>query len=140
MEVLSQKEMEAGPTIRMQAGPNQSRMHDGGWLTEWLVENLGRHPVQLLTARLPHPRFRSDEVNLSQTPRILPGEKVRIYVPAQCDASGGSVAENAFLILRFLCDQKLWRVFAKMYVVFSTEAAPQVHMEEVKTEPAGYSG
>ncbi len=115
-------------------GPTADR-----WLIAWDIRNLGRQPLSLLTARLPHSRFRSAERKLTPTPRLEPGESTRLEVSVACRESPGTVVENAFLIFRVLWKKEPWRVFARFRVVFDERGGPQATTELVTTQPVGFS-
>jgi hypothetical protein len=111
----------------------------GRWLCTWRVRNCGQEPLQLLSAGLPHSRFRGEEQELSPAPQLLPGESVRLALAVACREPAGTVVENAFLILRVLWRERLWRIFARLRVVFDQHSVPDNSTEVITTQPVGFS-
>jgi hypothetical protein len=111
----------------------------GRWLCTWRVRNCGQEPLQLLSAGLPHSRFRGEEQELSPAPKLLPGESVQLAFAVACCEPTGTVVENAFLILRVLWREQLWRILARLRVVFDQHGAPENSTEVITTQPVGFS-
>jgi hypothetical protein len=109
------------------------------WLCTWRVQNLTQESLQLLAAGLPHSRFRSEEQELSPAPKLLPGESARLALAVACCVPTGTVVENAFLILRVLWREQLWRILARLRVVFDQYGAPESSTEVITTQPVGFS-
>ena len=120
--------------VSRQAGPASHR-----WLVVWQIQNLGQHPLQLLTARLPHGRFRSQEQALASLPQLQPGEGARLEFAVACGERPGTVVENAFLIVRVVWQEKPWRIFARLRVVFDEQSGPQTTTEVVTVQLVGFS-
>ncbi|HSF34294.1 MAG TPA: hypothetical protein VLK82_28035 [Candidatus Tectomicrobia bacterium] len=96
-------------------------------------------PLQLLAAGLPHSRFRSEEQALPPTPKLLEGESARLELAVACHEPAGAVVENAFLILRVLWREQLWRILARLRVVFDERGVPENSTEIITTQPVGFS-
>jgi hypothetical protein len=111
----------------------------GRWLCTWRIQNLAQEPIQLLAAGLPHSRFRSEEQELSPAPKLLPGESARLALAVSCCEPTGTVVENAFLILRVLWREQLWRILARLRVVFDQHGAPESSTEVITTQLVGFS-
>ena len=109
------------------------------WLVAWDMQNLGRYPLQLLAARLPHGRFRSKEQELTVLPQLQPGERARLVFPVACSEQPGTVVENAFLIVRVLWQEKPWRIFTRLRVVFDDHGGPRTTIEMVTLQLVGFS-
>jgi hypothetical protein len=130
---------ETGPQVRVEQASRRVGSDPGRWLVAWRVQNLGRQPLQLLAARLPHGRFRSEERALVPTPNLLPGEGVRLEFSVACGGLPGAVVENAFLILRVRWLEEPWRIFARLRVVFDGQGGPQATTEVVTVQRVGFS-
>jgi hypothetical protein len=109
------------------------------WLCTWRIQNLSQEPLLLLSAGLPHSRFRSDDQELSPATDLLPGESAQITLAVACREPAGTVVENAFLILRVLWREQPWRILARLRVVFDQHGAPENSTEVITTQPVGFS-
>jgi hypothetical protein len=111
----------------------------GRWLCTWHLQNLGHEPLQLVSAALPHSRFRSEEQDLSLAPQLLPSERAQLTLAVACCEPAGTVVENAFLILRVLWRERLWRIFARLRVIFDQQSRPETSTVVITTQPVGFS-
>ena len=93
----------------------------------------------LLSAGLPHSRFRSEEQELPPTPELLPGESAQLTLAIACCEPAGTVVENAFLILRALWQEQPWRIFARLRVIFDQDSVPENSTVVITTQPVGFS-
>jgi len=128
-----------GPNVLVESACPCAASAGGRWLCTWRIQNLGREPLRLLGAGLPHSRFRSEEQELSQAPKLLAGESARLALAVACRESAGTVVENAFLILRVLWREQPWRIFARLRVVFDQHSVPENSTEVITTQPVGFS-
>jgi hypothetical protein len=69
----------------------------------------------------------------------LPGESARLALAVACREPAGTVVENAFLILRVLWREQLWRILARLRVVFDPHSVPENSTEVITTQPVGFS-
>lgn len=134
-----QTQSDIGPQVRVEqmsrhAGPASDR-----WRVVWQMQNLGQHPLQLLAARLPHGRFRSEEQELTSLPQLQPGESARLEFAVACSERPGTVVENAFIIVRVVWQEEPWRIFARLRVVFDEQGEPQTTTEVVTVQLVGFS-
>lgn len=120
--------------VARRRGPEPDR-----WIVAWRVQNLGQQPLQILAARLPHSRFQGEEQELSPILEILPNESGRLELAVTCSESPGTIVENAFLILRVHWLDQLWRILARLRVVFNEQVAPETIAELVTTQKVGFS-
>ena len=128
-----------GLRVRVEQASRQAEPETGRWLVAWQIRNLGKQPLQIMTARLPHGRFRSKERELPAALTLLPGQSTRLEVSVACHESPGTVVENAFLILRVLWQDEPWQVFARFRVVFDEHGGPETTTELITTQPVGFS-
>jgi hypothetical protein len=128
-----------GPTVVVESACRCTASVCGGWLCTWRIQNLGQEPLQVLSAGLPHSRFRGEEQELSPSPQLLPAESVQLALAVACREPAGTVVENAFLILRVLWRERPWRIFARLRVVFDQHSVPENSTEVITTQPVGFS-
>ncbi len=134
-----QTQSDIDPQVSVQQAARRAAPVSGRWFVAWHVQNLGRQPLQLLAARLPHSQFRSEERELVPMPQLLPGERAQLEFSVACGGLPGTVVENAFLILRVLWRGEPWRVFARLRVVFDEQGGPQTTTEVVTVQRVGFS-
>lgn len=132
-------ESDIGPQVRVEQVAQHPEPASGRWLVAWRIQNLGQRPLQLLAARLPHSRFRSEECDLTSLPELLPGACAQLERPVACHELPGTVVENAFLIVRVLWLGESWRVFARLRVAFDEQGGPQTTTEVVTVQRIGFS-
>jgi hypothetical protein len=128
-----------GPSVVVESACPGTATACDRWLCTWRIQNLSPEPLQLMAAGLPHSRFRSEEQELSPAPKLLPGENARLVLTVACCEPAGTVVENAFLILRVLWREQLWRILARLRVVFDQHSVPENSTEVVTTQPVGFS-
>jgi hypothetical protein len=128
-----------GPKVVVESACPSAASTCGRWLCTWRIQNLCQEPLQLLSAGLPHSRFRSEEQELSPAPELLPGESAQLTLAVACREPAGTVVENAFLILRVLWRERLWRIFARLRVIFDQHSVPENRTVVITTQPVGFS-
>ncbi len=132
--------LESEPKLLIEQAAIKHGGCSGGWLVAWNVQNLCPEGVQILTGRLPHSKFRSEEKKFTPIPRLSLGESAKIEFMVRCSEPPGTVIENAFLILRILWLEAPWWVFARLRVTLDDGGAPQTVTELMTTQRAGFSG
>jgi hypothetical protein len=128
-----------GPNVVVESAGPCAASACGRWLCTWRIQNLSQETLSLLSAGLPHSRFRSEEQELSPAPQLLPGESARLALAVACREPAGTVVENAFLILRVVWRERPWRVFARLRVVFDQHSVPENGTEVITTQLVGFS-
>jgi hypothetical protein len=128
-----------GPNVVVESACPCAASACGRWLCTWRIQNLSQEPLQILSAGLPHSRFRSEEQELSPAPELLPGESAQLTLAVACREPVGTVVENAFLILRVLWRERLWRIFARLRVIFDQHSVPENRTVVITTQPVGFS-
>jgi hypothetical protein len=128
-----------GPNVVVESACPSAASACGQWLCIWRIQNLNQEPLQLLSAGLPHSRFRSAEQELSPAPELIPGESAQLTLAVACLEPAGTVVENAFLILRVLWRERLWRIFARLRVIFDQHNVPENSTVVITTQPVGFS-
>jgi hypothetical protein len=102
-----------------------TRPLDGAWLFRWRLTNLTGEEIEILSAWLPHSRFRSEEFAVALTAPA--GGRVEFDSEVACDGEPGTVIENAFLILRL----DSGRAFARLRVTIGEDDTPLAVCEAV---------
>jgi hypothetical protein len=111
----------------------------GLWLVTWQIENQGIQPLQILATRFPHSQFHWEEQLCHPAIKISRNQSVLIPLSVACAETPGTIVENAFLILRVLWMDGLWRIFTRLRVHFDDQGAPQAVTEVVTTHRVGFS-
>lgn len=109
------------------------------WRVAWRVENRNAEPVQILSAWLPHSRFRCDARDLSGLPPLAANQGAQVELEAWCDEAPGTAVPAAFLILRFLWRGQPWRLLARTTVTWDEAGAPGIQIERVDLQRVGFS-
>jgi hypothetical protein len=105
----------------------------------WRIQNLGAGTLEILSALLPHGRFRCEEGKLDPILVIQPKESAPLDFSVKCEEPPGTIVENAFLILRVLWKGKPWHILARLRVSINEGGAPETTTELVTTQPVGFS-
>jgi len=134
------KERTTGPRLLVGQASRSRGAISNRWLVVWNIRNLDREPIRILAGRLPHSQFWSEEKELSPNINLLPNESAELEFSVRCNEPPATVVENAFLILRALCPEEPWRIFARLRVVFDKAGGPQTTTELVTAQPIGFSG
>ena len=133
------REKESGPRVVVNQLSRVRATSLDQWLVVWQIKNLGRETLKILSARLPHSRFRCDEKEFQAAVTLPPKESVRLELPVKCEETPGAIVENAFLILRLLWSGEPWRVLARLRVSVNKEGEPETTTELVTTQRVGFS-
>ena len=115
------------------------RVAPGAWATEWEIRNFGAAPLAILAARLPHGKFRWEEVELMPTVKLEPKEARKLELEVRCSESPGTEVENAFLILRVLWQEQPWLILARLRVRVNNDGAPTTATELITAQRVGFS-
>ena len=110
------------------------------WTIAWEVENRGTEPLKLLTARLPHGQFKSEELRFEPALELSPDGLEKFEVSVHCNEPSGFVTENAFVIFHAIWSGELWRIFARIRVEVDSSGVPEVTTESITTQKVGFSG
>lgn len=109
------------------------------WLVSWSVRNLGNSPLTILSARLPHGKFRSEEKSFAPAIDIAAGGRGTIEMDARAGEAPGSIVENAFLLLRVDSGGAPWLVLARLTVRARPDGTPDAATESITAQPVGFS-
>ena len=110
------------------------------WSIGWRITNRGTGPVIVVSARLPHGQFKSEEIRFEPPLDLLPGVSKQFRTPVRCHGPSGLVTENAFVIFHAIWLGEPWRIFARVSVVVDAAGKPAATTESVTTQKVGFSG
>ncbi len=112
-----------------------------GWNIRWEVENLGSEALTIVSLRLPHGQFRSDEQCFTPALELAGGWSKQFSSLVHCDDAPGLVTENAFVIFHCRWCGDTWRIFARIRVtVKADDGVPEAATELITTQKVGFSG
>jgi len=109
------------------------------WAVEWTIANNGAGAIAILSARLPHGQFKSDEQHFDPPLKLNAGERVRFRALVYCHEPPGLVTENAFIIFHVVWLSESWRIFVRIRVVAHENGTPQTGVELITTQKVGFS-
>ena len=112
----------------------------GFWNVRWEVENLGMDALTIISARLPHGQFNSDEQSFAPVLDLAAGGNAEFQSLVQCHEPTGLVTENAFVIFHCQWRGEAWRIFIRIRVTVTADGAPQTATELMTTQKVGFSG
>ncbi|HWO42543.1 MAG TPA: hypothetical protein VNO43_12145 [Candidatus Eisenbacteria bacterium] len=113
---------------------------DDRWLVAWQVANSSPRAVTIVSARLPHSRFRAEKTGFSTGISVPADGRCEIILPARFRAAPDGVVENAFLILSIKYEGLPWRIFARFRVNANARGEPEPAIERITTQRVGFSG
>ena len=127
------------PKLKIEEDTAQRGGAPDRWKVTWSIQNLGEAPLTILAARLPHSKFRCEEIQFAKPLDLGPNGSDRLQMEVRCGEAPGSIVENAFLIMRLLCTGNQWLVLARLRVSVSTERTPSTTTELITAQPVGFS-
>lgn len=131
---------EVEPHIELQLAARRREDETGYWRTSWVIENKGAAELKILTVRLPHSQFKSEELRFEPALRLAAQASDRFHVRVRCHEPAGLVTENAFVILSVVWLGEAWRIFVRLRVVVSPEGEPETATEMTTAHKSGFSG
>lgn len=90
-----------GPQVLIEQTERRLEPGSDRWVVTWRLTNLADRPLQILAARVPHSRFRSEARELTLGP-LSPNGSAPLKLPVACREAPGAVVQNAFIILSVL--------------------------------------
>jgi hypothetical protein len=110
------------------------------WNIRWQVDNLGTDALKIVSLRLPHGQFKSDEQHFTPALELAKGASEQFQCLVQCEEPAGLVTENAFVIFHCQWRGEAWRIFIRMRVTVTANGAPETATELITTQKVGFSG
>jgi hypothetical protein len=130
--------MEPNVSLRQCSAARDGAM--GFWNVRWQVENLGAETLKIISARLPHGQFKSDEQRFAPPLELAAGGSVEFQSHVHCDEPAGLVTENAFVIFHCQWSGEAWRIFVRIRANVNVDGEPQTATELITTQKVGFSG
>ncbi len=130
---------EFAPRIVVVQAQREREGAPGRWFFVWEVRNRSGGPITLLSARLPHGRFFSEERVFHPSPMIAPERSSEIAFSVWCDGVACEFIENAFIILKVMFGEALWRVFVRFTVKLNENGEPDTLTETITAQRVGFS-
>ena len=109
------------------------------WNIAWRIENRAREPVKIVSARLPHGQFKSEEIRFEPPLDLSSGAYEQFQTSVRCHEPSGLVTENAFVIFHVIWLSEPWRIFARVRVVVDADGKPAATTESVTMQKIGFS-
>ncbi len=128
-----------GPSVAVSLASRAPTPDPAVWDMAWSVRNRGSTPLRVLSAWLPHGRFRSPRHNIEPALTIAPAEQARLEFAVQCQEAAGTVVENCFVILNVDWSGAEWQVFARVTVTFGPEGVPEPETVLITAQRTGFS-
>jgi hypothetical protein len=119
-----------------------SALHEpssASWRVEWRVKNVGQHSIRLLSVRLPHGQFKSEELGFEPALDLPPEGEGVFYNIVHCAEPPGEVTENAFVIFRAAWLDGSWRIFVRISVTMLRDRNLRTAMQSVTTQRVGFA-
>ena len=111
------------------------------WNICWEVENLGSEALKIVSLRLPHGQFKSDEQCFTPALELAGGWSKQFSSLVHCENAPGLVTENAFVIFHCRWRGNTWRIFVRIRVtVKAGDGVPETATELITTQKVGFSG
>jgi hypothetical protein len=110
------------------------------WNIRWELENLGTDALTIVSARLPHGQFKSDEQHFTPALELAAGASRQFQILVHCDEPAGLITENAFVIFHCQWRGDAWRIFIRIRVTVTTDGALETATELITTQKVGFSG
>jgi hypothetical protein len=112
----------------------------GCWSIGWNITNRAAGPLIVVTVRLPHSQFKSNEHRFEPTLELASGQSGQFEVSVTCNEPAGLVTENAFVIFSVIWAGQAWRIFARIRVTVTADGKPETQTEMITTQKSGFSG
>lgn len=129
-----------GPKITLRQVCIEREKVTDHWRIGWRIENRGAESLALISARLPHGQFKSEEILFEPPLELAPRASAQFERSVLCHEPSGLVTENAFIIFRVDWSGEPWRVFARIRVEVDSGGMPAATTESVTTQKIGFSG
>ena len=110
------------------------------WNIAWRIENRAREPVKIVSARLPHGQFKSEEIRFEPPLDLPPDANEQFQTSVRCHEPSGLVTDNAFVIFHAIWRSEPWRIFARVRVAVDADGKPAATTQSVTTQKVGFSG
>ena len=128
------------PSIAVeQVEPSRSE-NSGRWLFKWRVRNATETPMNLLSLRLPHGKFKAEEHKFGPALKVAAQDHFILDLAVACEEPPNTIVDNAFLILLVSWQENQWRFFVRLRIMVNEQGQPQTTTESITVQQVGFSG
>lgn len=127
------------PKIALRQVPLARHTAGNAWNIRWQVDNLGSDELKIVSVRLPHGQFKSDEQRFDPSLELAGGESKEFQSLVHCREPAGLVTENAFVIFYCQWRGEAWRIFVRLRVTVTADGEPETATELITTQKIGFS-
>ena len=129
-----------GPKIEVEQIERRTSEKLGRWLFKWRVRNLTEVPMNLLSVRLPHGKFKAEERKFGPALKVAAQDHFILDLAVACEEPPNTIVDNAFLILLVSWQENLWRFFVRLRIMVNEQGQPQTTTESITVQQVGFSG
>ena len=129
-----------GPKIEVEQVECGTGENLGWWLFKWRVRNVTETPMNLLSVRVPHGKFKADERKLEPAAKIAAQDHFILDLAVACEEPPNTIIENAFLILLVDWQENQWRFFVRLQITIDQQGRPAATTESITVQRVGFSG
>ena len=117
-----------------------SGANPGWWLFKWRVRNQTYEAMRLLSVRVPHGKFKGEDLRFVPSVEIAGKDCLILEVAVRCDEPPETIIENAFLILLVDWQQSQRRFFVRLQVRVNQQGEVDTVTESITAQRVGFSG
>jgi hypothetical protein len=128
------------PKIEVEQFECSTSENPARWLFKWRVRNVTATPMNLLSVRVPHGKFKAEERKLGPAIKIAAQDHFILDLVVACQEPPNTIIENAFLILLVDWQKNQWRVFVRLRIAVDHRGRPETATESITMQQVGFSG
>ena len=128
------------PKIEVEQVERGTSNNPAQWLFKWRVRNVTATPMNLLSVRVPHGKFKADERKVGPAAKIAAQGSLTLDLIVACQEPPNTIIENAFLILLVHWQENQWRFFVRLRIMIDHRGHPGTTTESITVQQVGFSG
>ena len=128
------------PRIEVEQVERGTSEKSGRWLFQWRVRNATERPMSLLSVRVPHGKFKSEERKFGPAVKVAAQDHFILDLVVACQEPPNTIIENAFLILLLNWQENQWRFFVRLQITIDQQGHPATTTESITVQQVGFSG
>jgi hypothetical protein len=132
--------MSGEPQIEVEQAECDTSENPGQWLFKWRVRNQTETPMNLLSVRVPHGKFKAEERKFGPSVEIAAQDQFILDLAVACQEPPDTIVDNAFLILFLNWQQSQWRFFVRLRITVGQDGRPETATESITAQQVGFSG
>ena len=137
--MVSNVENEA-PKIEVEQVEHSTSENGSQWLFKWRLRNVTETPMNLLSVRVPHGKFKAEECKFEPAVKVATQDHFIVDVEIACQEPPNTIIENAFLILLVSWQENHWRFFVRLRITVDQQGSPETATESITVQRVGFSG